>query len=75
MIRATDATGTTTATAMVPPGESPPPEPDEAVPVCVAEAVPVDELIVEVPVVDSVPEVGKGVDVEVTKTVVSPGAV
>lgn len=74
MIRATDATGTTTATAMVPPGESPP-EPEEAVPVCVAEAVPVDELIVDVLVVDSVPEVGEAVDVEVTKIVVCPGAV
>lgn len=74
MIRATDATGTTTATAMVPPAESPL-DPEDAAPVCVAEAVLVDELIVEVPVDDSVPEVGEAVDVEVTKIVVCPGAV
>jgi hypothetical protein len=74
MIKATDATGTTTATAMVPPAESPP-EPEDAAPVCVGEAVPVDELMVEVSVVDPVAEVGEVVDVEVTMIVVCPGAV
>lgn len=74
MIKATDATGTTTATAIVPPGESPL-ELEEAAPVCVGEAVPVDELMVEVSVVDPVAAVGEAVEVEVTKIVVGPGAV
>jgi hypothetical protein len=43
--------------------------------VCVGEAVPVDELMVEVSVVDPVAEVGEVVDVEVTMIVVCPGAV
>lgn len=59
---------------MVPAAESPL-EPEDAAPVWVAEAVPVDELIVDVPVVESVAEVGEAVDVEVTKIVVCPGAV
>lgn len=74
MIRATDATGTTTATAMVPPAESPP-EPEDAALVCVGEAVPVDELMVEESVCDPVVDVGEAVDVEVTTTVVGPSVV
>lgn len=58
---------------MVPAAESPP-ELEDAAPVCVGEAVPVDELMVEEPVVE-VAEGGEGVDVEVTKIVVCPGAV
>lgn len=47
MMIATDATGTTTATAIVPPAESPW-EPEDAAPVLVADAVPVDDVIDEV---------------------------
>lgn len=65
IIRATETTGTTTATAMVPPGESPW-EPEDAAPVDVAVAVPVDELVVEDSDIDPVVEVGAAVDVEVT---------